>query len=269
MSGLKDKVIIITGASSGIGRACAEVFVQQGASVVLAARDLDKLKSLVAKLDSSRALIVQTDVKDELQCKMLISKAIEKFGRIDILINNAGISMRALFSDLDVSVIRELIETNFFGTVYCTRYAMPHLLKSKGSVIAVSSISGKSPLPGRTGYCASKYAMEGFMEALRIENRKTGVHVLVVRPGFTESNIRNTALNSQGVPQGESPRKESSMMKAEEVAVAIGDAILKKKREITLTSLGKLLLLLYKIVPGFVDSRIYKAMREESNSPIK
>lgn len=269
MSSLKDKVIVITGASSGIGKACAEVYANKGARVVLAARSAEKLESLHKSIGPDRSLVVATDVKHEDQCRILIEKAIEKFGRIDILVNNAGISMRAMFSELDISVIRELIETNFFGTVYCTRFAMPHLLKSQGSVVAVSSISGKSPIPGRTGYCASKYAMEGFMESLRIENRKTGVHVLVARPGFTESNIRKTALNEKGHAQGESPREESSMMKAEEVAEAIEIAILRRKREITLTSLGKLILFLYKFVPWFVDWRIYTAMKKEANSPIK
>lgn len=269
MSGLKDKVVLITGASSGIGKACAKVFAIEGAYVVLAARNIEKLKELSNEIGVQKCLVVQTDVSNESQCKALIEQTIARFGRLDILINNAGVSMRALFSELDLGVIRQLIETNFFGAVYCTRYAMPYLLKSKGSVVAVSSISGKSPLPGRTGYCASKYAMEGFMEALRIENRNTGVHVLVVRPGFTESNIRNTALNFEGKPQGESPKKESSLMRAEDVAKEIVAAILRKKREITLTYLGKMLLLLYKFVPGFVDSRIHKAMKEEANSPLK
>lgn len=268
MGVLQDKVVLITGASSGIGKACAEVFAAEGAKVVLAARTVEKLNELATRL-GDRCLVVPTDVKNEPDCKNAVESAIGKFGKIDILVNNAGISMRALLADLDLKVIREVVETNFFGTVYCTRFAMPYLLKSKGVVVAVSSISGKSPLPGRTGYCASKYAMEGFMEALRIENRNTGVHVLVVRPGFTESNIRNTALNSEGKPQKESPRDESSLMKAEDVAQEIIKAIIKRKREITLTSLGNLLLTVYKFFPGFADSRIFKAMKEEVGSPVK
>src|ERR1019366_6162034 len=138
----------------------------------------------------------------EEDCKHLINQAITTFGKIDVLVNNAGISMRALFKDVDISVLKAVMDVNFWGTVYCTKYAMPEILKTKGSIVGVSSIAGYKGLPGRTGYSASKFAMNGFLDALRVENLKTGVHILTACPGFTASNIRNTALNKTGTPQG-------------------------------------------------------------------
>jgi len=193
---MKDKVIIITGASSGIGKALACECAGRGARLVLAARNIDKLNEVGEELKKKGAdlLLVQTDVSVEEQCKNLINQAIGKYGRIDILINNAGISMRATFEELDLNVIRRLMDTNFWGTVYCSKYAMPALLESKGSLIGVSSVAGFRGLPGRSGYSASKFAMQGLMEVIRTETLKKGLHVLVVCPGFTASNIRFTAL---------------------------------------------------------------------------
>ncbi len=155
---MKDKVVIITGASSGIGKALAENFAERNAKIVLAARSLDKLKELESRLKvkASGILTVKTDVSREEDCMNLIKKTVEKFGAINILINNAGISMRAVFQDVDLSVIKQLMDINFWGTVYCTKYALPYLLKSKGSVVGVSSIAGYKGLPGRAGYSASK-----------------------------------------------------------------------------------------------------------------
>ncbi len=175
--------------------------------------------------------------------------------------------MRAAFSDTDLEVLKKVMNTNFWGTVYCTKYALPYLLKSKGTVAGISSIAGKAGLPGRTGYSASKFALEGFLESLRIENLNTGLHVLTVCPGFTESNIRNTALSKDGTPQGESPREEEKMMKAEEVAERIYDAVIKRKREIILTTEGKLTVLLKKFFPAWLDKMIYKNLKREPGTP--
>lgn len=231
---MEDKVVIITGASSGIGLALAQNFAKQNAKVVLAARSYDKLLGIKEELNSinENILIVETDVSKELDCKSLIEKTVEAYGTIDILINNAGISMRALFENTELSVIKQLMDINFWGTVYCTKYALPFVLKSKGSVVGVSSIAGYKGLPGRTGYSSSKFAMHGFLEVLRIENMKKGLHVLIACPGFTASNIRNTALAADGSQQGESPRDEGKMMTAEEVANHIINAIQKKERSI-------------------------------------
>ncbi|HBF89152.1 MAG TPA: short chain dehydrogenase [Bacteroidales bacterium] len=268
---MKGKVVIITGASSGIGLACANEFAKRGAKLVLAARNIEKLEEVRKSIEvySCEVLIVKTDVSIEEDCKNLIRKTIEKFNGIDILINNAGISMRALFADLDLSVIKQLMDINFWGTVYCTKYALPYLLNSKGSVAGISSIAGYKGLPGRTGYSASKFAMHGFLETLRIENLKTGLHVLIAAPGFTASNIRKTALASDGSMQGETPRNEDKMMPAEEVAKHLANAIEKRKRTLILTMQGKMTVLLNKFFPKFMDKMVYNHMAQEPNSPFQ
>ena len=268
---MKNKVVIITGASSGIGKALAEIFAKRKAKIVLAARSIDKLENIGAALkdEATDILTVKTDVSKEDDCKNLIAKTIEKFGKIDILINNAGISMRALFTDTDLSVIRKLMDINFWGTVYCSKFALPYLLKSKGSLIGVSSIAGYKGLPGRTGYSSSKFAMQGFLEVVRIENMKKGLHVLTACPGFTTSNIRNTALAADGTQQKESPRDESKMMTSEEVAERIIMAIEKRKDRLTLTTQGKMTVLLNKFFPKFMDKMVYNHMAKEADSPFK
>lgn len=269
---LKNKTIIITGASSGIGRACAEEFARRGANLVLGARQYVSLCELTDELEKEyniKAVAVQCDVSNEDDCKHLIKQTILTFRGIDILINNAGISMRALFKDLDLVVIRNLMDVNFWGTVYCTKYALPELLKSRGSVVGISSIAGYRGLPGRTGYSASKFAMNGFMEALRVENLKTGLHVMVAAPGFTASNIRNTALAKDGSQQGESSMDEGKMMTAEEVAVIIADGIIKRKRTLIMTGQGKLAVLMNKLLPAWVDKKVYQLFTKEKEPLIK
>lgn len=271
MKRFDDKVVIITGASSGIGKALVYEFAGRGAAVAAAARSTEKLRSLEEELRQSgkNILTVTTDVSNESDCNNLIEKTIEKFGKIDVLINNAGISMRALFDELDTSVIRKLMDVNFWGTVYCSKSAIPYLLESKGSLVGVSSIAGYKGLPGRTGYSASKFAMQGLLEVIRIENLKKGLHVLVACPGFTASNIRKTALAANGTIQEESPRNEQKMMTAEEVAVHIANAVARRKRTLILTSQGKLTVLLNKFFPALVDKLVYNNMAKESNSPFK
>jgi len=268
---MKNKVVIVTGASSGIGEACAIAFANKGAKVVIAARNIEKLNAVADKIKKigAEVLSVQCDVSIQIDCKNLVEQTVAKFGGIDILINNAGISMRAIFNDMDLDVMEKIMAINFFGTVYCTKYALPHILKNKGSVVGVSSIAGYVGLPARTGYSASKYAMQGFLEALRTENLKTGLHVMIACPGFTASNIRNTALSSDGSVQGETPRDEAKMMTAEEVAIYIVNGIEKKKRTLVLTSQGKLVVLLNKFFPKFVEKQVYNHMANEPNSPIK
>ncbi len=263
------KVVIITGASSGIGKACAFEFAHNGATVVLAARQENELKKIEEeiKMQGGDAMSVKTDVRNIEDCKMLITKTLEKYKKIDVLINNAGISMRASFDDLDLSVIKELMDTNFYGAVYCTKFALPYLLEQKGTIIGISSISGQTPLPGRTGYCASKYAIDGFFNTLRLENIKKGLNVLVVHPGFTSSNIRKAALNKLGVPQNETPRDESKMMHPKEVARIIVKATLNRRRDLTLTLQGKLTVWLYRNFPRLTDRIIIHVMAKEPNSP--
>jgi short-subunit dehydrogenase len=175
--------------------------------------------------------------------------------------------MRALFQDLDLEVFRKVMDTNFWGTVYATKYCLPAILASKGSIIGISSINGYRGTPARTAYTASKYAMNGFFESLRTEVMKKGVHVLVVAPGFTTSNIRNTALTATGASQGESPRDESKMMSSEEVAAHILRATWKRKRDLVLTTQGKLAVFLNKWIPGILDGIVYNQMAKEKDSP--
>lgn len=266
---MKNKVVIITGASSGIGKACAWAFAEQGARLVLAARNLEKLNTTSQELQTAgyEALAIQADVSIEADCQRLISDTITAYQQIDVLINNAGISMRAILADLDLSVIKKVMDVNFYGTVYCTKYALPHLLKSQGSVVGVSSIAGYKGLPGRTAYSASKFAMHGFLEALRIENLENKLHVLIACPGFTASNIRNTALGKDGNVQGESPREEQKMMQPEEVAEYICQAVAKRQNSLVLTLNGKLTVLLNKFFPKWVNQLVFKHMRKEPNSP--
>jgi len=264
---MKDKVVIVTGASSGIGKSLARVCAQRGAKIVLASRSgaYDPALNQIAPA----VLNVVCDVSKENDCRELIEKTIQKFGHIDILVNNAGISMRALFNDVDLNVIRQLMDTNFWGTVYCSKYALPYLLQSKGSLVGVSSIAGYKGLPGRAGYSASKFAMQGFLEVVRIENLKKGLHVLIASPGFTASNIRNTALSKDGRPQGETPLDESKLMPADKVAEHIVSAIEKRKDRIILTAQGKITVLLNKFFPKLMDKMVYGHMAKEPDSPFK
>lgn len=267
---LHNKVVVITGASSGIGMACAREFANRGCHVVIAARNTALLKELESELveKGSRVLAVTTDVSLEENCNRLIELTVQTFGRLDILINNAGISMRAVFADTSPDVLKKLMDVNFWGTVYCTKYALPYLLQAKGSVAGVSSIAGIQGLPGRTGYSASKFAMHGFLEALRVENLKKGLHVMIVAPGFTRSNIRKVALVADGSSQGESPRDEGKMMSAEKVAWYIARGIEKRKRTVILTAQGKLVNLLKKFAPALLDKLSYNHMAKEANAPI-
>ncbi|MCF6240861.1 MAG: SDR family oxidoreductase [Bacteroidales bacterium] len=213
------------------------------------------------------AVFVETDVSKKSDCENLIKQTVNKFGKIDILVNNAGISMRASFSKLKLDVLEKVMNINFWGTVYCSKYALPYLLEQKGSIIGISSISGVTPLPGRTGYVASKYAMDGFLNTLRIEYMEKGLHVLVVHPGFTASNIRNTALNDEGKSQKETPRNENKMMPAEKVAKIVVRATIKRKRDLVLTLQGKMAVWVYKNFPRMADKLIYKEMSKEPDSP--
>jgi short-subunit dehydrogenase len=267
----KDKVVIVTGASSGIGEATVRQFALNGSRVVLAARSESKLSAIAKSINDSggEAVFFKTDVSDEADCKMLIQKSIENFGRIDILINNAGLSMRAAFIDVDLTVLHRLMDVNFWGTVYCTKYALPYLIESKGSLVGVSSVAGFHGLPGRTGYSASKFAMHGFLETIRIENLRKGLHVMIIAPGFTSTEIRKHALIANGSEQGESPRNEQTLMSPEFVAKWVLKGIRKRKRNKLLTWDGKLTALFQRIIPDVVDWAYYREMSNEPKSPLK
>lgn len=264
----ENKIIMITGASSGIGKALAAGFLSKGAKVALCARNLAKLQEAFKGFDNNNLLLVAADVSKEEDCKNFTNKVLEKWGSIDAVINNAGISMRALFEDLDLSVMKELMDINFWGTVYMSKYTLPYILQSKGIITGVSSIAGYRGLPARTGYSSSKFAMQGFMESLRTELLHTGVHVMWVSPGFTASNIRNTALSANGSSQQETPLEEDKLMSAEECAARIIKAMEKRKRTVVMTLQGKLTVLLNKLIPSFVDNKVYQVFLKEPNSPL-
>lgn len=178
--------------------------------------------------------------------------------------------MRALFEDLELDVIRRLMDVNFWGTVYCTKFALSYILKTKGSLVGIISVAGFLGLPGRTGYSASKFAVRGFLNTLRVENLKKGLHVLVAAPGFTASNIRKTALVADGHQQGDSPRAENKMMSAERCAQIIVNGVVKRKREIVMTLVeGKISVFLSKWFPSLLDKLAYSHMAKEPDSPFK
>ncbi|MFN3404834.1 MAG: SDR family oxidoreductase [Cytophagaceae bacterium] len=268
---MNNKVIIITGGSSGIGFALAEKFGKEGSKVVITGRDNIKLFQAADKLriKGIKVVSVVADSSLEEDNARVIYTAIKEFGKVDVLINNAGITMRALFEESEVDVLKKVMDINFYGTVYATKYALPEIIKNQGSIVGVSSIAGMVGLPGRTGYSASKFAMQGFLESIRIENLKKGIHVLLACPGFTTSNIRKMALGADGNVKGESSMDEDKMMTAEEVADRIYDAVVKRKRELILTRQGKLTVLLKKFLPGVVDKIVYNHFIKEKDSPLK
>lgn len=267
---MKDKVVIITGGSSGIGKAMAEVFGVNGSKIFITGRNLTDLHQAVTDLKSKGidAHGFQADVSVEDDNRKMAEEAIQKFGRIDVLINNAGISMRALFSEVDLDVVKKVMDINFYGVLYATKYCLPEIMKHKGSVVGISSIAGYRGLPGRTGYSASKFALNGFLEVLRTEMLKKDVHVLTACPGFTASNIRKRSLTKDGTSQGESPRDEAAMMSAEECANHIYRATVKRKKILILTGQGKLTVFLNKFLPGLTDKLVYNVMAKEANAPI-
>jgi len=267
---MQNKVVIITGASSGIGKALSQEYASKSWNLVLAARRLDRLQEIEKQFPEVDFLLVKTDVTEESDCKNLIDCAIEKFGRIDVLINNAGISMRAVLENVDIQVIRKVMDVNFWGTVYCTKYALPYLLATKGSLVGVISVGGYVGLPGRSGYSASKFAMRGFLDSVRVENRRSGLHVLVAAPGFTTSEIRKHALVADGSQQVETPRDENKMMSAEVCAQHIYRAVKRRRRKLILTFIeGKATVLVAKLWADLVDGFIYRTFAKEPDSPLK
>lgn len=259
---LKDKVIIITGASSGIGAELAKQLGRMRAKVVLAARNEEKLLKVAKSLNDG--LVVQTDVTDEAQCKRLIDEAVKHFGKIDILVNNAGISQWAMFEEItDMAVFKKIMDVNFFGTAYCTHYTLPHLKKSKGLIVGISSLTGKVGVPTRTAYSASKHAMEGFLNALRVELMGSGVDVSIISPGFVKSEVRINAIGKDGEPVGKSHLDENSIMSVEEAVMDIITAMEKRKRDVIIASLrSKLAPILKVFAPKRLDKIILKGIKE-------
>ena len=249
----KGKTVAITGGSDGIGKALVELLLAAGANVSTCARSQDKLDELTQNNKDKPLLCLAADVSVYEDCKKFIESTLQQFSSIDVLINNAGISMRAELKDADVAIFKKLMDINYLGTVYCTKLALESLLKTKGTIVGISSIAGYRGLPGRSGYSASKFAMNGWLEAIRTELLDDDVNVMWVAPGFTKSNIRNAALNEKSQAQGESPLDEQSLMLPEEVAQHILNAIEKRKRTLVLTFTGKRTVFMNKFFTSLTD----------------
>lgn len=258
-----EKVIIITGASSGIGKALALQLAEHGAWLVLAARDTERLQTVAEECEAKGALaqVIGTDVSQQDHCKNLIQQTIAIYGRIDILVNNAGLTMFTKFEDVeDLSMMKRIMEVNYYGSVYCTHYTLPHLKKSQGLVVGVASLTGKTGVPTRTFYAGSKHAMAGFFDSLRIELMNTGVDVTMIYPGLVATEVRERALGSDGKPLTKSYMSEKGIMSAETCAEIMMKALIKRKREVVMTPRGKLSLWLKLIAPKVVDNIAYKTI---------
>lgn len=267
---LRDKIVIITGASSGIGKALADEALSSGAKVAVCARNRARLEAAYSDVVArDRLLLLQADVAQQSACRLLVAEVVEQWGGIDILVNNAGMSMRALFSELDLQVLRELMDVNFWGAVYMTREALPYIRRAGGTIAGISSIAGYRGLPARTGYSSSKFALQGFLEALRTELLHDGVNVMWAAPGFTASNIRNVALGADGSAQKETPLKEDKLMSAEDCAALIWKGVAARRRSIVMTTQGKLTVWLNKLLPGLMDKMVFNHFAKEPGSPLK
>jgi short-subunit dehydrogenase len=257
MSNFTDKIVVITGGSDGIGKALVAQFLALGAKVATCGRNENKLSLLATEFPSSNLYTAQVDVSKQDQSEAFIKQVVDNWGRIDILINNAGISMRALVSEVSVQTLQNVMDINFWGTVYCTKAALASIQQNKGVIVGVSSIAGYRGLPGRSGYSASKFALNGWLEALKTELYASGTHVMWVCPGFTTSNIRNAALDKNAKAQGESPMDEGAMMSSEQCATHIIHAIEKRKRSLVLTFTGKRTVFMNKFFPAWADKLVH------------
>ncbi|MCG6192400.1 SDR family oxidoreductase [Leptospira sp. FAT2] len=262
----KNQVILITGASEGIGRELALLYAKRKAKLVLASRNQSTLADLAIECErmEAQALAVQTDVSSSEDCKNLIEQAVKKFGKIDILINSAGVSMSTPFESVqDLSVFRKLMDVNYLGTVYTSYFALSYLKKNKGMIVNISSLQGKTGFPRSTGYAASKFAVQGFSDSLRIELIGTGVGVLVVSPGPIATKMNYRKFDANGIITQEEDLKSGKrkLMSPEECACLIAKSISKRERELIMTFGGKLIPWVKLFSPAFVDRMIANAVK--------
>jgi len=255
-----ENVVILTGASRGIGRALALLLAQQGAWLALAARDRANLEDVAqscrqrGQAAGAKALALPTDVSDQDQCRRLVERTVEAYGRVDTLVNNAGITMWSRFDEMQsLQPLERIMQVNYLGCVYCTHAALPYLKQSQGRIVAVASLAGKAGVPLRSGYAASKHAMVGFFDSLRIELAPYGVSVTVILPDFVATETRQRAFGPDGEPLGKSPVQESQVMTAEESARRILEAMAVRQREQVQSLRGKLGQWVKLIAPGLVD----------------
>ncbi|MFW5925549.1 MAG: SDR family oxidoreductase [Myxococcota bacterium] len=258
-----DKRVIVTGASAGIGRRLAEELAARGARVALAARNEEALREVADRCREAggEPRVVPTDVADPDACARLVQATVEAFGGVDVLVNNAGISMWARFDQItDLSVFERIMRINYLGAVYCTHHALPHLKRSQGLLVAVSSLTGKTGVPTRTAYAASKHAMQGFFDSLRVELRNTGVDVLVASPGFVATDLRDRALGPDGEPLAHSPRDEGrGNMTVDECVRRLLDAMDQRRRDVVMTAQGRVGVWAKLVAPGVVDRMAARA----------
>jgi short-subunit dehydrogenase len=262
---VKDKVVIITGASKGIGAELARQLAARGVRLVLAARGETELEAVAGECRKRGAEVVavRADVAIERDCQAIVAGAITAFGRLDVLVNNAGATMWARFEDVrDMSILERIMQVNYMGAVYCTHHALPHLRASKGLIVGVSSLAGKTGVPTRTGYSAAKHAMTGFFDSLRIELAGSGVDVTMIYPGFVATGIRENATGPDGKPILVSPVKEGEVMSVEDCAARIARAMERREREVVMTARGKIGLFLKLVAPSLID-RIAKRAIEQ------
>jgi short-subunit dehydrogenase len=259
-----EKVVIITGASSGIGRELAHQLADQGAWLSLAARNIERLEAAKAEcqMRGGKAIVVPTDVSIPALCADLVRRTVEDYGRIDALVNNAGITMWGNFEEVsDLNIFEQIMRVNYLGSLYCTHYALPHLKRAKGLIVGISSLTGKTGVPTRSGYSASKHAMVGFFDSVRIEVAPYGVSVTMIYPGFVASEVRARAFGPDGKPLVTSPVREGEVMPVETCARLIVSAMTKRKRELVMTLRGKLGQWLKLIAPGLVDRIASQAIK--------
>jgi short-subunit dehydrogenase len=265
LSPFHDKVVVITGASDGIGAQLARSLAAQGAKLVVAARRAEALEQVAAdcRTAGAQALVVRTDVGVEADCKNLMQQAFARFATIDVLVNNAGVSGHAMFEEVtDFTWYEDMMRINFFGSLWCTRYALPHLKASRGLIVGVSSLAGKIGVPGRTAYSPSKFAMAGFFEALRIELRDTGVDVTMIYPGVVATQIRHHGYGPDGKAAGKSGLEEQGAMSVEECTDQMLRAMAARKRELVMTARARIGLWLRLIAPRKVDAMALAALKK-------
>ena len=261
-----DQVVIVTGASAGIGRSLSLLLASQCAKVVIAARRADRLQAIAdsCHIFCGEVLVVPTDVSDEAQCKALIEKTIAEYGRLDMLINNAGMAASALFDEFpDLHLFKHTVDVNFYGAVYCTYYALPYLKKTHGRVVAVSSLGGKAAIPYNTPYCSSKYALHGFYDSLRMELKSYKVSCTVICPWWVATEFHEAQLNKEGAPRGARGRAyyTKKTMTSDKCAEIILDAAYKRRREV-LMGPGTLATWLKVIAPAYLDWLTFKVFLE-------
>lgn len=243
-----------------------------GVALVLAARNEALLTqvALQCAAHGAQTLVVKTDVSQQADCRQLVASTVQDFGRIDALINNAGMSAHALFEQVkaqDLGWYEDLMRVNLWGSVWCTHAALPYLKQSRGSIVAVSSLAGLIGVPGRTAYSATKFAMTGFFEALRAELKGAGVSVTTAYPGVVATQIRHRGYNAAGQAAGASSLKEDDAMSVEECARLILQGIERREREVVMSAKGRLGRWLKLIAPGRVEAMALAALKDEVKPP--